>query len=107
MPVLLMLAGMLLNTVLILAFRLWQTPWVLVPIVELDPLSFEFAEIGLSLFFDRRGIAPSPAQSVAFEGFLVIGFGAQCLAIGYVIRWLVGRAKASRRTGGVLFRSQL
>jgi uncharacterized membrane protein AbrB (regulator of aidB expression) len=91
LPVAFLLGGLALKTAVLLFWRLWQTPTLLKLAIYYDPGAFHFAEKAAGLLFDQRRLAPTPGEAVLFDVFLVIGFGVECLLVGFLLLWLFRR----------------
>lgn len=99
LPIWFGVAGALVKVALLVVGRLWESHLAFALAVIYDPVSFWLAEEGLTWFFDRRGIGPSPAAVQAYRVFLVLGLATQCLVLGIVvqaIRYLVTRRRRQR-----------
>ena len=97
LPVAFLLGGLALKTAVLLFWRLWQTPALLKLAIYYDPGAFHFAEKAAGLFFDQRRLAPTAGESILFEVFLVIGFGLECLVLGFIIQWVLRRFRSPQR----------
>jgi len=86
-PIVFLVGGMMLKGLLVLLSGLIQSAALVSLLTTYDPLAFAFANWGSSLFFDPRRIAPGPGEAQIFGVLLVIGFGIECLLIGFVVRW--------------------
>src|SRR5713226_5087224 len=91
LPVAFLVVGLALKATLVFLWRLFPIPGILKLLIYYDPGAFHFAERAAKLFFDQRRLAPTPAESILFEVFLVIGFGIECLLIGFVVQWVLRR----------------
>ncbi len=96
LPIVFLVVGIALKATLVLLWRLSQIPGILKLLVYYDPGAFHFAEKTAGLFFDQRRLAPTPAESILFEIFLVIGFGIECLVIGSLAEWVLRRFRGPR-----------
>jgi hypothetical protein len=83
-------AGVLIKLLLIGLTKLGDFPSVVSIATRYDPFAFMFANWGASLFFSAKRIAPGNGEVQIFEALLAIGFGVECLLLGYIIRWLLG-----------------
>ena len=86
-----LVVGLVFKTFLVFLWRLWKFPGLLNLLIYYDPGAFRFAERMAGLFFDQRRLAPTSAESALFEVFLVIGFGVECLVLGFVAQWVLRR----------------
>jgi len=86
-PVVFLIGGMMLKGLLVLLASFIRSDALVVLLTTYDPLALAFANWGSSLFFDPRRIAPGPGKARIFEMLLVIGFGIECLLVGFVFRW--------------------
>lgn len=100
LPIAFLSGGVLLKSLMVLAWRLFQPPRLFDFLTTYDPGAFVFAERGVSLFFDQRRIAPSGGEAALFELLLVVGFGMECFILGFLIQWC-RRSYKGRRAGGV------
>ena len=105
LPLAFLFGGLLLKTIMVLAWRSFQPPKLANFLLIYDPGAFAFAERGTALFFDQRRIAPSPGEAVVFEALLVIGFGIECFLLGLLIQWFRQRYQGPS-AGNVLPGSQ-
>ena len=83
LPMLLFAAGLAIKGLLVLAWRFSHEPFLSNLLIQYDPGAFAFAERAVELLFDRRGIAPTPSEAIAFEMFLILGFGLECALVGF------------------------
>jgi hypothetical protein len=58
-----------------------------------DPAAFWAANLGSSLFFDPKRIAPGNGEIQIFELILVTAFAIECLVLGYLVQWSLSVAK--------------
>lgn len=84
LPMLFLVAGLAIKGLLVLAWRFSRAPELANLLTSYDPGAFAFAEKGVALLFDPRRIAPTPGESLAFEFLLVLGFGLECMALGFL-----------------------
>jgi hypothetical protein len=96
LPIVFLVVGIALKAMLVLLWRLSQIPAILKLLVYYDPGAFHFAEKMAGLFFDQRRLAPTPAESILFEIFLITGFGIECLAIGFLAQWVLRHYRGAR-----------
>jgi len=101
LPVIFLVVGLVLKTILVLPWRLSQAPGLLKLAIYYDPGAFHFAERSAGLLFDQRRLVPTSGESVLFEIFLFIGFGIECLLVGFLLRWLLGRFLGRRGDEGL------
>lgn len=100
LPTLFLAAGLVLKGLLVLTWRLFRIPELLGLLTTYDPGAFWLAEKTTALIFDQRRIAPSSAETIAFELLLIVGFGIECLLLGLLIRWFLRRPnRAAGHTG--------
>jgi hypothetical protein len=93
-----LVGGLGLKGLLVLLWRLFKLPGLLGLLTTYDPAAFWFAENAKGLFFDQRRFAPTPAESVTFELLLILGFGIECLVVGFIISWFL---RKPRRPGHI------
>jgi hypothetical protein len=67
-------------------------------LIYYDPGARYFTEGITQFFFDRRGFTLAPGASAFYEIFLVIGFGIECLVLGFVVQWVLRRFRGSQST---------
>jgi hypothetical protein len=96
LPIAFLVVGLVFKTLLVFLWRLWKFPGVLNLLIYYDPGAFHFAEKMAGLFFDQRRLAPTSGESALFEIFLVIGFGIECLVLGFVVQWVLRRFRGPR-----------
>jgi hypothetical protein len=96
LPIAFLVVGLAFKALLVLLWRLWRLPVLPNLLVYYDPGAFYFAEKMTRLFFDARRLAPPPGEALLFEVFLVIGFGIECLVIGFVLQWVLRRFRGPR-----------
>ena len=89
LPLLFLVAGLAIKSLLVLAWRYSQAPELTDLLTSYDPGAFAFAEKAVALVFDPRRIAPTPEESVAFECLLVLGFGLECLVVGLLCQMVL------------------
>jgi hypothetical protein len=89
LPVILLAAGVLLKAFAVVLWRVSKIPVLLNLAMRYDPGAFYFAQEGVTLLFDQRRIAPTSQEIAMFEVLLICGFGIECLAVGYCIKWVV------------------
>lgn len=85
-PILLLVAGLCVKGLLVLALRFSHAPELLNLLTTYDPCAFAFAENTVSLLFDPRRIAPTPSEAVAFDLLLILGFGLECMLVGFLVQ---------------------
>jgi hypothetical protein len=95
LPILFLVVGIALKAMLVLIWRLSHIPAVLKLLIKYDPAAHRFAEEMTRLFFYHGGFTFAPGAPMSFEVFLVIGFGIECLLLGFVVQWVLGRFKGS------------
>jgi hypothetical protein len=76
---------------LVFLWRHGRSPGVLNLLIYYDPGARYFAERMTRLFFDCGGITLAPGSNTFFDVCLVIGFGIECLVLGFVVRWFLSR----------------
>jgi len=96
LPWLFLVVGIALKATLILFWRVSHIPAILKLLVHYDPGARQFAEEMTQLFFYHRGFTFAPGASISFEVFLAIGFGIECLVLGFVVQWVLRRFGAPR-----------
>lgn len=101
LPMAFLVVGLVFKTLLVFLWRLWKFPGLLNLLIYYDPGAFHFAEKMAGLFFDQRRLVPTLGESVLFEIFLVIGFGIECLLVGFLLRWLLRRFLGRRGDEGL------
>jgi hypothetical protein len=74
--------GFALKSAGVVVYRLFHPPVVAKVLTTFDPLGVRFANSVLPLFFDLRGIAPSPGAPVVYEALLVFAFTVECFVLG-------------------------
>lgn len=84
LPLLCLIAGLAIKGLLVLAWRISRASELYSLLTNYDPGAFAFAEKGVALLFDPRRIAPTPSESIAFEFLLVLGFGLECMIVGFL-----------------------
>ncbi len=84
LPILFLVAGLAIKGLLVLTWRFSQAPELFNLLTSYGPGVFAFAEKGVALLFDPRRIAPTPGESLAFEFLLVLGFGLECIVVGFL-----------------------
>lgn len=89
LPVAFLVLGLAFKTFLVLLWRHWSSGVLLKLLVYYDPGARYFAEKVTRLFFDYGGITLAPGANAFFDVVLVIGFGIECLILGFVVRWLL------------------
>jgi len=94
LPAIFLVVGLASKTALILVWKFFRVPFLLNLVINWDPGAFHFAERISGWFFDQRRLAPSPAESMVFELFLVVGFGIECLLLGLLLQWLFLRFRS-------------
>jgi RHS repeat-associated protein len=95
-PAIFLAAGLVLKSLLIFLWTINKAPVLLGLVTTYDPGAFWIAQKTTEVIFDQRRIAPTPGESIAFEGLLVIWSGIECLLIGLAISWLAGRIRRER-----------
>ena len=95
-PIILLIGGIVSKGLLVLLTYFIKSPALVSALTTFDPGALTFANWGTSLFFDSRGIAPSPGEAHIFEILLVLAFGIECWCIGFVFRWLMQRVGKTR-----------
>jgi len=95
LPLWFAVGGAALKVALIVGWRFSKSVLLFQLIADFDPVSLWFAESIVGVLFDQRRIMPGQLESFAFEAFLVLGFLFQCLAIGFLIRWVLRRFENS------------
>ena len=96
LPIVFLLGGIVLKTVLVLLWSLFKVPGLLRLLTTYDPGPLWLAEKTVAFLFPR-GIAPAGATEV-FELVAIVGFGIECLLVGCVISWFLRRQNRSERT---------
>ncbi len=89
-----LLIGMAAKAAGVIAFRIFGWAELLAVLTVWDPVGMWFAESGVGLIFDMRGIAAPAGADVAFDFLLVVSFGLQCGIVGWgwdLIRSSLGR----------------
>lgn len=94
LPILFLVAGLAIKGLLVLAWRFSQAPELSNLLTSYDPGAFAFAEKGVALLFDPRRIAPTPGESLAFELLLVLGFGLECMIVGFLCQMFLRSRRA-------------
>ena len=87
-PLVFLVGGLLTKTMLVCLSHLVQSPVLITVLTDCDPGAFAFANWGSSLFFEERRFAPGPGEAQIFEILLILGFGIECLAFGFLLRWI-------------------
>ena len=98
LPIVFLAGGLASKALLVLLWKLWQLPGLFGMLISYDPVAFIFAERVAGVFFDQRRFFPTPGEASLFEVLLVIGFGIECLLVGFMLQWLLRRYKGSRRS---------
>ena len=91
LPIVLLVVGLAFKGILVVLWRLWQIPRLPDLLIYYDPGARYFAEVMTRLFFDYRGITMAAGAPAFYEVFLVVGFGIECLLVGFLLRWLLHR----------------
>jgi hypothetical protein len=91
LPILFLVVGIALKATLVFIWRLSHIPGMLKLLVYYDPGAHHFAEEMTRLFFYHGGFTFAPGAPMSFEVFLVIGFGIECLVLGFVVQWVLRR----------------
>jgi hypothetical protein len=97
MPIWFGLAGAALKIALIAGLRTTGQHAFFALSVLADPISTWLADKGVGVLFDQRRIWPTPAEALAYEVFLVIGFAGQCAALGALCEVVARRLRAASR----------
>ena len=92
-PLAFMIGGVVFKSLLILLFELSHNTY-LGAAIYYDPGGIWFAFKAVSLFFDPRRL--EIRMVMAWELFLVIGFGLECFLVGLIARWFLGRMMPRR-----------
>ena len=91
LPLIFLIGGIGLKALLVLLWRFFQPPGVGRILINYDPIGSRLAEFVTPLVFDQRRFAPTSAEALFYELVLIIGFGLQCLFLGFLIsgiwRW--------------------
>jgi len=95
-PIAFLVAGLVFKTFLVFLWRHWKFPPLMSLLINHDPGARYFAERMTRLFFDYGGITFAPGAPAFFEIFLVIGFGIECLVLGFVVQWVLRRFRGPR-----------
>jgi hypothetical protein len=90
------LSGLAIKAIVLSVWKLFHLPAAAKALGPADPLAFAVAERLTASFFSQRRIVPTLAEGIAFELFLVLAFGLECLLVGYIIRALVNLARGRR-----------
>ncbi len=91
LPMVFLIVGLAFKALLVLLWSLWQLPVLSNLLVYYDPGAHYFAERTTRLFFDYGGITLAPGAPTFYEVFLIIGFGIECLLVGFLFQWLFRR----------------
>jgi hypothetical protein len=91
LPIAFLAVGLVFKMFLVFLWKHGGSPGVLNLLIYYDPGARYFAERVTRLFFDYRGITLAPGSNTLFDISLVIGFGIECLVLGFVARWLLRR----------------
>jgi hypothetical protein len=91
LPTAFLAVGLVFKTLLVFLWRHGGSPSVLNLLIYYDPGARYFAERVTRLFFDYGGITLAPGSNTFFDVSLVIGFGIECLVLGFVVRWFLSR----------------
>jgi len=91
LPIAFLVVGLVSKSFLIFLWRHWKFPSLPNLLIYYDPAARYFAERVTRLRFDHGGITFATGSNTCFEISLVIGFGIECLLVGFLIRWLLGR----------------
>lgn len=91
LPIAFLVLGLVFKTFLVFLWRHGRSPGLLNLLTYYDPGARYFAERMTRLFFDYGGITFAPGAPMFFEVFLVIGFGIECLLVGFLLQWLFRR----------------
>lgn len=83
LPVLFFVAGLAVKGLLVLAWKFSKAPELSNLLTTYDPGAFALAEKGVGLLFDTRRLAPTPGEALAFDLLLVLGFGLECMVVGF------------------------
>lgn len=95
LPIAFLVLGLVFKTFLVLLWRNGRSPALLNLLTYYDPGARYFAEWLTRLFFNRGGITFAPGSTTFFDIFLVVGFGIECLVLGFVVQWLLSRFRHS------------
>ncbi len=95
LPIAFLAVGLVFKTLLVFMWRHGGSPGVLNLLIYYDPGARYFAERVTRLFFDYGGITLAPGSNTFFDVSLVIGFGIECLVLGFVVRWFLSRFRHS------------
>ncbi len=93
LPIAFLVVGLVFKTFLVFLWRLWKFPGLLNLLIYYDPGARYFAERMTRLFFDHGGITLAPGAPTFYEVFLIIGFGIECLLIGFLAQWVLHRSR--------------
>jgi hypothetical protein len=91
LPIAFLVLGLAFKTFLVLLWRHRSSGGLLSLLIYCDPGARYFAEKVTRLFFDYGGITSAPGSNTFFDIFLVLGFGIECLLVGFVVQWLLRR----------------
>jgi len=101
LPIAFLVLGLVFKAFLVFLWRHARSPGLLSLLTYYDPGARYFAERMTRLFFDHGGITLAPGAPTFFDIFLVIGFGIECLLVGFLLRWLLGRSLGRRGDEGL------
>ena len=77
-----LLIGLSAKAAAVVAFRLFGWAELRPVLTVWDPVGMWFAESGVGLIFDMRGIAPPAGADVMFDVLLVVGLGVDGAMVG-------------------------
>jgi len=98
LPIAFLVLGLVFKTFLVLLWKHWSSGGLLNLLIHYDPGARYFAEKVTRLFFDYGGITFAPGSNTFFDVLLIIGFGIECLLVGFVVQWLLRRFGAFDHT---------
>jgi hypothetical protein len=96
LPIAFLVVGLALKALLVLLWRLWQIPSLPNLLIYYDPGARYLAERMTRLLFDHGGITLAPGAPTFYEVTLIIGFGIECLLLGFAVQWVLRRFGAPR-----------
>ena len=96
LPFILLGLGALTKALLVALTKLGDFPLLITIATRYDPVAFGLANWGSSLLFNPKRLAPGNGEVAVFEALLVVGFGAECFLLGFVIRWFLELTQPTR-----------
>jgi hypothetical protein len=100
LPTILFAVGIALKAVEVILWRYFQPSLIYSLAVTYDPLAFWFANATIARIFDQWRIFPELLKPTLFDLLQIIGFGLECLIVGFMVQMLRGWFRR-RGTGGV------